>query len=417
MPKMKAKEKHKKYTFKLILFLLTTTLLVIPNIYGKSLKPNETNKANFKAKYHIPNPMKHQDTATGLKKMEQNPNNIISWTVIFAMSTIGVLSPYLNLLWIRFLKDQPLNKQCALNCLSRDLIRTNLLFCWTWSVSPILFKILEISGFEGVFKEYAHGVSLLTEALFFILMMHLLLIGFLRLFTLRYNVLDPVEEFFGKGEDVAVTCIRLLILSAAVFMLSVLVICSVKPYSFYRITNQHLTWKDTPRGTQIQHIFDNIFLTVCGIVFMTARVYQRYKYYSHDSNTLKITSKCNRNLDSNDETTYQGEEFEADEATNIKTFAERVSLPALLYIGTAFPVIIVIILEYLEVLSTNIWWILTPLVGMLSVFIPLMICFWYDDLKEYFRRQMKCDIDGASRSIQDILSSLKLRQTRVSPLQ
>ena len=417
MRTMKTKESHKKCNFKLILFLLTTTLLVIPNIHGKSLKPNKTNEANFKAKYHISNPTNHQDTVTGLKKMEKNPNNIISWTVIFAMSTIGVLSPYLNLLWIRFLKDQPLSKQCALNCLSRDLIRTNLLFCLTWSVTPILFKILEISGFEGVFREYAHGVSLLTEALFFILMMHLLLIGSLRLLTLRYNILDPVEEFFGKGEDVAVTCIRFLILSAAVFMIAVLFICSVKPYSFYRITNQHLTWKDTPRGTQLQHIFDNIFLTVCGIVFLTARVYQRYKYHSHDSSTLNIRTKRNRNLNSNDDTTDQGEELETDEATNIQTFAERVSLPALLYIGTAFPVIIVIILEYLEVLSTNIWWILTPLVGMLSIFIPLMICYWYDDLKEYFRRQMKGDIDGASRSVQDLLSSLKLRKTRVSPLQ
>ena len=78
MHMMKTKEKHKKIAFKLIFFLLTTTLLVIPNIHGKSFKPNETNEANFKAKYPISNPMKHQDTTTGLKKMEQNPNNIIS---------------------------------------------------------------------------------------------------------------------------------------------------------------------------------------------------------------------------------------------------------------------------------------------------------------------------------------------------
>ena len=126
----------------------------------------------------------------------------------------------------------------------------------------------------------------------------------------------------------------------------------------------------------------------------------------------------------NDDTTNQEKEFDANEAAerrnhsvSRKAFAERLSLPAFLYIGTAVPVIIVILLESLEVLSTNIWWVLTTLVGMLSVIIPLMICLWYDDLKEYFRRQIKSDIDSASKSIQDMISYLKMRRTRISPLQ
>ena len=186
---IKTKQKHTNHRFKFIFFLLISTFFVIPNIQGKSFKPNETGNLDIKEGKINSNPVKLSDMAADSGKTEPMDKHDISWTIIFRMSTISVVSPYLSFLWIRFLKDQPLNKQCALNHLSRDLIGVNLLYCWIWAVTPMIFKILDASGCERVFNEYAHGTSLLTEALLLILMMYLLMIGSLRLYTLRYNVL------------------------------------------------------------------------------------------------------------------------------------------------------------------------------------------------------------------------------------
>ena len=228
---MKAKRNNKTNILKWILILLMSTFFVPSNIQGKSLKANKTIEIDIKLESLNFHRNRRQDGPPDSQLTNARKDHTIPWAVIILMSTIAIVAPYLNCLWIRFLIDQPLSKQCALNRLCRDLIRANLLYCWIWSVAPTILKLLDSSGCEPIKKEVAHGISLLTEGLLFILQTYLLLVGSLRLYTLRYNVLDPVEECFGKFvanakceserlEDIAVTCIRVLFLSFATLMLS-----------------------------------------------------------------------------------------------------------------------------------------------------------------------------------------------------
>ena len=430
---MKTKRNNKKHILKWILLLLMSSFFVPSNIQGKSLKANKTTEIDIKLESLNLQQNRRQDGPPDSQLTYTRKDHTIPWAVIILMSTIAIVAPYLNCLWIRFLIDQPLSKQCALNRLCRDLIRANLLYCWIWSVAPTILKLLDSSGCEPIKKEVAHGISLLTEGLLFILQTYLLLVGSLRLYTLRYNVLDPVEECFGKFvangkceserfEDIAVTCIRVFFLSLATLMISTMYFGSIKPYSFYRIANYHLTWNNILIGTKVQHITSMILLTLCGIVFLMAKIYQNYKYYRHQVDRFTTEAKQNKSpdrsdnddpgLQNNDDLTRNG-----NTVVSGTSFGERVSLPALLYISTGFLAIVVVLLEYVEVVVTNIWWILTPMVGMLGVVIPIALLFRYDDLKEYFRRQMKCDMNEVSRSFQDIISSVRMLKPRVAPLQ
>ena len=208
---MKAKRNHKKSKFKLFLFLLMSTVVVPPNIKGDTFKGN--NKLEFRGP--IFNETCCQDTIGNIIEIVSEGDHVISWKIIFFMCIITLVAPYLNHLWISFLKDQPLNKQCVLNRLCRDVVRVNLLYCLLWTTTSMILKMIDASGSERTINDVAYCSSLLNEGVFYILMMYLLLIGSLRIYTLRYNVLDPVEECFGKCENMVVTCIRVLFTSLA----------------------------------------------------------------------------------------------------------------------------------------------------------------------------------------------------------
>ena len=75
-------------------------------------------------------------------KNQFNSINVPSWTAVAMMLSLVVVSPFLVLPLLEFLQDLPLNKQCLLNYLYQDVLKTNLLFVWLWALSGMTFKIL-----------------------------------------------------------------------------------------------------------------------------------------------------------------------------------------------------------------------------------------------------------------------------------
>ena len=417
---MKTKRNPKNCKFKFFLFLLLSTFFVPPNIRGEPFKANKNLDVDLELRILNSDLTGYQDTVANSQETDVESDHVISWKIIFFMTIISVVAPYLNFLWISFLKDQPLDKQCVMNRLCRDVIRVNLLYCLLWTTASMILRMLDGSGSEIRIKGVAYCTVLLNEAVIYILMMYLLLVGSLRLYTLRYNVLDPVEEYFGKCENMVVTCIRFFLFSIVTFMVSMLHVGSVKPFLFYKITNQQLTWDNTPLGTQVLYGVDVGFNTICGMVFLGAKIYQNSKYHTLQIDQFRIGVQRKTNSDGNQQCSQAEADQTTDEESNPvsgKLFKDRTSLPALLYIGTGMLVAIIVLLEYFDVFDSSIWWIITAMVGMLGVVIPIVLFSLYNDLKVYCWRKMRSEVNEVSRAIHDGLSKFNMLKPRVSPLQ
>ena len=129
-----------------------------------------------------------------------NHNDIPSWLAVAAMVVVLVMSPFcaLPLLW--FLQDLPLNKQCILNSLYQDVIKSNLLFVWLWTFTGMTFKILSENYMIGHLKAFVEFAAIANEGIYTLLMTYLCLIGGLRLYITKFNVLDPLADTFGTNE-------------------------------------------------------------------------------------------------------------------------------------------------------------------------------------------------------------------------
>jgi hypothetical protein len=421
---MKIERPYEDFRRRFILFLLMSTFLLPANILGVSFKKGH--EMDLKYTLHktahpsnVGNNVTDEKTET--KGAVSIDNQKLSWSMIASISIISVIATYVGLLWTSYLKDQPMDKQCLMNNICRDLINTNTLYCWFWTAASVTFKIFKDHEQNPIRHELAKYLALMNEAIFLIMMMYICLAGVLRLYTLRFQVLDPLEEWFGEREKMTMICVRLSILSMTLFFVSMLHLGSIRPLVFYKVTKPYMTWEDTPLGSLLLSGFNTGLCVICGILFIASKIYQnsldsKLQVYhielgTQGNSNVNGISNCRKNPTTNEETSRC-----AKESQGALAWAGRVST-ATLYIVTAILLNLMSLLIHLDVIYIDIWWGVTGMVGILGVVNRVALIFWYRDLTTYCLRKVKGDINDVVGLINGFISTVKKLRSRIAPIQ
>ena len=343
-----------------------------------------------------------------------------SWAVVTTVFVFLIVAPYLSLLRLRFLKDQPLNKQSIMNKLCRDCNKIGLLFMVLWATYVVVVQFMTNSNDSMLFLQLTKYMSYANEGLFFLGMLYAFLIGFLRLYTTTYQVLDPLEDWFDGYEDMAMLSIRLTMSTLVIFYIGIIFLTSATPIIYHRLANQDLEWDTVSWKSRLKIGFNFALGIICAALFTVDKILKHRK----DSEAQKARNEPSRSLNNcsgkkqNDSESAQTTEMtEPEESGRRNEFSNYLSLVSLLYMGSGLLVLTLLLLVYLGAIIVNIWWGLTMLLLLQGVFLPIVFLVCNTPFRNYCWRQVKGDVNNGRRSIHCILSFFKKYNDRVAPLQ
>ena len=402
---MKVKRQRRKFKFKFVLFIIVSTCFLRPNYLGLRLSNVHGAEKDFKENklFEYTN-LKDNSSISQSEKINENKsiNFTVPRGVIVLMALIFAIAPLCGIIWLRFLHDQPLNKQCLVNHLFRDLIRTNTLFVCLLNILAFAFSIFEGSKESSTLIFITKYLVLINEAIFFVIMACLWLLAFMRLYTIRFNVLDPVDEFLGEYSGVSHIFIRLLILVTPIFATAILYANSIQPILYYQLIEKNVSWKDIPQASRILFGIDMTLCSISVTLFASVKVYQWKVESKERTQMLRNVGGNDVVIIHNDNIPNPSNDTDQESSTNPQESGEskrklydprRMALPTLMYLLTGLLITVLIVLQSLEVLTFDIWWSLTAVAGLQGVVLPTMIILWYDNLRMYCLRQITYHIN------------------------
>ena len=346
----------------------------------------------------------------------------ISWGVVIVFTCILTISPFCTLLWIRFLKDRPLNMQCVTYKLTEDLLKLNFLYVLTWSLLAMMFKMSEIYRNVFALRELVKYLTVTEAALMYYILLYLCLIASLRMYRSKYHILDPVEEYFGEDEGTSIMYIRLIIFLLIMFVLGIFYMKSVIPLIYYQLIRKDHKWEDVPRGSRLVYFVDMGLWTICSVFLITAKIFQWIEDAKQEDNLVEI-GVIKRTDDTSSDSSQSGsleanQELPENAQVSFGKFNfdfKKTSLPNFLYLGSGLLVILLMSLQYLGIIYLDVWWILTGFVGMQGVVIPGVLILWYENVRNYSWRNMKDRMDDARNWAHGLMSSISQSTNRVAP--
>ena len=330
-----------------------------------------------------------------------------SLSIVVIMALIVILSPFLNLFLLYFLQDLPINKQCIMNTLYQDTIKVNLLLVCFWTLSGMIYKCVTETRNVSLISTFNDSILALNEGLYSVTMIYLSLIGGLRLYTTRYNVLDPLTKFFGSNEDKILRSIRLILLAIFLCITSGILISSTKPMPYFYIRRECSTPSSLPLSTLQITVYDAVLFVVSAMLHISAKVYQNWQDSKIRKDLLELEFQLNRSrrnmieleiqwnkslgIDTNnaDDALKNSIESELD-GGYFRSMPYLENLPVIVYMMNCFLIMIILFLNCTiveDVITINFWWSITIFVGNQGLLIPLAIVFWYPDIRSYYYRK------------------------------
>ena len=400
---------HRKIAIKTILFLILSTSFLQPNYLGLSLKGVSGQEPEYKLN-RIFEQTNLRTNFSILPADRSNDGNSFSIAiptgVVVLMFLIFIIAPILSILWLHFLQDQPFEKQCLENNLFSDLIKLNNACVGIWSLLAFSFFIFEDSKDRLLLIAITKYFTLCNETIFFMLMVYLYLISSMRMYTAWFHVLDPLDNFFGEHERLSLMIIRFSILMISVIPSGILLFNSIQPILYYKFIDKTMKWRDIPHGAGILYGIDIALFALCAILFAVGRIYQWVEKTKHMTNILG-SSNINLNLSPwnranvSNEPNQESSTIGQDSDENNWHGRREVALPNILYLVTGVLMTTLILLQCMGVISLDIWWSVTAIVGMQGVMFPTLAILWYHNLRRYCFRQIRNYInrmhDGAYR--------------------
>ena len=396
---MKVKRQRRKFKFKFVLFIIVSTCFLGPNYLGLRLSNahGAEKDLNENKLFEYTN-LKANSSISQSEKINENKSFsfAIPRSVILIMALIFAIAPLCSIIWLRFLHNQPLDKQCLVNHLFRDLVRTNTLFVCLLNILAFSFGIFEGSTLIFITKY----LVLINEAIFFVIMVYLWLIASMRLYTIRFNVLDPVDEFLGEYSGVSHIFIRLLILITPIFATAILYSHSIQPIIYYHLVEKNMSWKDIPQTSRILHGIETTLCLISVTLFGSVKIYQWKVESKERTHNLGNGTGNDSEIMQNDNIPNAHNETEQESSTNPQESGERnlydlgrMALPNLMYLLVGLLITVLILLQSWGVLTFDIWWTLTAVAGLQGVVLPTTIILWYDNLRMYCFRQIAYHIN------------------------
>ena len=394
------KKHQSKNNFRFLFWLILSTLLFPPNLLGLAYKisSEDERKISFPIIFKD-----NQGNASTLEPMEElklqrSPAHEISWVIILMITLLLMIAPYLGILGIRNLEDQPLNKQSVLNKLCRDCARIIIVYVVAWSMYIMTAYFIKDSEHLTLYLRLTMLMAYVNEALYLLGMLYLFVIGSLRLYTIVYQVLDPLGDWFGEDEDSVMMLIRLSTSALVGFFIGIMYLTSSIPVIFYKLSESDFNWGDVPLISRLKLGFNVACCVIPVMLFAAGKLIQDKK-----DAALKKESALNIAKTS-------------DEKSG-KEFTYYVSLVSTLYLGSGLVILALVLMVYLDVIHVNIWWILIALMGSQGVGIPIIFLTLNQPFRTYCLRQVRYDLSNGFGWINSWISIAFKQSPRVSPLQ
>ena len=229
-----------------------------------------------------------------IEKILLNSNDVSSWTAVAMMFSLFVVSPFLHLPLIWFLQDLPLNKQCLLSHLYQDVLKINLLFVWLWAPSGITFKILVENCMIDYLEEFVEFAAITNEALYSLIMIYLCLIGGLRLYIIKFNILDPFADTFGANEGSICKTIRTIVFALVLLIVVIILTTSTKPVAYLQILKSSSDVNELPLSSFLLFLFDVCLCLITTTLHICGKIYQMNQDSKLQKEIIELEISLNR---------------------------------------------------------------------------------------------------------------------------
>jgi hypothetical protein len=161
-----------------------------------------------------------------------------------------------------------------------------------------------------------------------------------------------------------------------------------------------MQWKDIPHASRILYGIDMAIYSISVGLFAFVKIYQwgiQSKKKSHvlgnvagnNAGNIHIGNGPNPSIEANHEPSTNPQESGERNWYDLR----RMVLPNLLHLGMGTLIGVLILLDFLGVITFDIWWSLTALAGLQGVVFPISIILWYDNLRKYCVRQITYHIN------------------------
>ena len=231
----------------------------------------------------------------------------IPWIIAMILLLLFLISPCLSNLLLGFFQNQPMRKQCVMTTLYQDVIKMNQLFIWCWTLLGIIIQQLSTIEQEAAsILIFIKSMVLTQEALTLAILLYLCLIGGLRLYTIKFSVLDPATDHWEVSDYTAIWRIRssLSIYVAAVIV--ILCITSTNPLVYFQILQKEWTLSSLPINTFILLSVDVGLICICVGLLITGKVYQKRNDAKTMMELIDLETQLNKGFEISNSTICQG---------------------------------------------------------------------------------------------------------------
>ena len=325
-----------------------------------------------------------------------NSHPTVSWIVATLLLLLSIISPIFSMLILGFFQDQPMRNQCVMITLYQDIAKTSQIFIWWWAICGIIVQGLDALDQDILIPTFTIYMALVQEALSLLLFLYLCVIGILRLYTIRFSVLDPTTERWGVSDNRAVLRIRSSLWIFVSILTIVLWSTSTRSIVYFQLVQPELELSNLPTSTLIWFCFVAALIGVCIGLLLTGKLFQIRKDEKTKNERIELEFQLNRSLGNQsiafsdtstipiDDPSERGMEHTA---TNKSDLINQFTLPTLLYMANGIISASLLLLHYFgKNLAIGFWWTMTLFLINQGALIPMTLILYYDPIRTYSTR-------------------------------
>ena len=386
-----------------------------------------------------------ETTSTSTAKMNieplnndaNNPYPDISWMIALTLLQIFLISPCLSNLLVGFFQNQPMQKQCVMNTLYQDVIQMNQLLVWCWTMSGLIIQQLSAIEQATFILMFAKYMVVVQEALALAILLYLCLIGGLRLYTIKFSVLDPTTDYWEVSDY---TAIRIIRSSLGIFVAAVIVILcitSTRPLVYFQILQKTWTLSDLPTSTFILLSVDAGLICICVGLLITGNIYQKWEDAKTIKELIELEIQLNKSFEMSNFTNSQSgntAQFTASWFGNTKSSVNdtlriqidapskgviskpysvhHFTLPTLLFLVNGIMTLSLLLIHTFNIMNFGFWWAMTLFLTNQGFLIPLILILYNHPIRSYSTRSIQYHLEYMFGSMQRITSTFCRRDLR-----
>ena len=346
----------------------------------------------------------------------------VSWIVATMLLLVSIISPIFSALILGFFQDQPMRNQCVMITLYQDLAKTSQIFIWCWAICGIIVQVLDAFDQEILIPLFTIYMALVQEALSLLLFLYLCVIGSLRLYTVRFSILDPTTERWGVSDNKAVLRIRSSLWIFVAVLTIVLWSTSTRSIIYFQLVQPELALSNLPTSTLILLGFVAALIGVCVGLLLTGKIFQIRKDEKTKNERIELEFQLNRSLGNQSVAFSDTSSIPIDDPServmeqtiaNKSDLINQFTLPTLLYMTNGIVSASLLLLHYLgKKMFIGFWWTMTLFLINQGALIPMTLISYYDPIRTYSARIAQYHLQYFIVRVQRFKSGFRRRNLR-----